>query len=130
MKKNAQVLLLTMLLLALASIMVIGLSGMWKAEVGIISYSKNGLTAFYLAQAGLERAKTDLKYNWSLALITGNIGSGDYQVAITFPSPDLRVISSTGRIGNSIKVVQAEVLRTGAAPFYTYSQVLGSWKEI
>lgn len=130
MKNKAQVLLLTMLLLALASIMIIGLSGMWKSEVGIISYNKNGLTSFYLAQAGLERAKIALKYNWSLATLSGNIGSGSYQVAVTFPGPDLRIISSTGSIGDSVKVVQAEVIRTGTTPFYTYSQVQGSWKEI
>jgi hypothetical protein len=130
MKKNAQVLLLTMLLLALASIMVIGLAGMWKAEVGVTSYSKNGIIALYLAQAGLERAKIALKYNWSLASLTGNIGSGNYKVNIILLGPDLRSISSTGSIGGSVKVVQAQIKRTGVTPFYTYNQIQGSWKEI
>ena len=60
MARRAQTLLLVLFLLVLAGVLVAGLARMWQAEISMRSLERDGLIAFYLAQAGIERAKVEV----------------------------------------------------------------------
>lgn len=61
--KNAQALIFVFLLLTIVGILVFALSMMWQSEIGVSSFERDSLTAFYLAQAGIERAKIRARHS-------------------------------------------------------------------
>jgi len=63
MKRKSQTFLLVCLLLLIASILATALAKMWESTIQINASERDGIIAFYLAQAGLERAKIAVIYN-------------------------------------------------------------------
>jgi hypothetical protein len=61
--KKGQALFFVFLLLLIVGILSGALASMWQAEIKIRSLDKEGLIAFYLAQAGTERAKIELRWD-------------------------------------------------------------------
>lgn len=68
---KAQALIFAIFLLIIVGILATALLHMWESEVQIPSLQKYSLQAFYLAQAGIERAKIDILNNVNLAGGTG-----------------------------------------------------------
>lgn len=94
---KGQALLLVFLLLLIVGIMIGALASMWQAEIKIRSSEREGLIAFYLAQAGVERAKIELVSANGMSL-TGagrcpDVGSAPPCPASTDPQgyPDLDI---------------------------------------
>ena len=55
--KNGQALIFVFLLLTIVGILVFALTTMWQSAVKVTALERDGLEAFYLAQAGLERGR-------------------------------------------------------------------------
>lgn len=135
MRSKAQAILLVLFLLALAGTLIVGLSGMLRAEVRMRALEQNGVYAFYLAQAGIERAKIELVNNWENwgGLLAEPLGAGTYDISISVSSlvPDGKCIVSSGRVRDSWRQITVTIERTGTAPGpYEYNQVSNSWLEI
>jgi len=60
--RKAQVLLIVIVLLFIAGILAGGVAAIFTSEVKILPLSEQGMRAFYLAQAGLEEAKAEIKW--------------------------------------------------------------------
>ncbi len=61
--KSGQVLIFIFFFLLIIGILAGSLAFMWQSQTRTLSSEKEGLIAFYLAQAGIERAKISARYN-------------------------------------------------------------------
>ena len=105
--RKGQALLFVFFLLLIVGILAGALAVMWPAEIKTRGLERDGLIAFYLAQAGVERAKIELAYNETW---TGggpySFGGGTYTVSVQNvacpPGPynTCREITSIGRIAS------------------------------
>ncbi|MCD6228539.1 MAG: hypothetical protein J7K17_03605 [Candidatus Omnitrophica bacterium] len=64
---NTQALIFTVFMIALVAIIGIGLWNLWEPVLQIHSLHQENLIAFYLAQAGIERAKVEVLNNVNLS---------------------------------------------------------------
>ncbi|MFA5118638.1 MAG: hypothetical protein WC695_07265 [Candidatus Omnitrophota bacterium] len=139
MRRNkGQVLLFVFFLLAVVSFLVGALSTIWEAKVKVGALQKKGITAFYLAQAGVERAKYELKNNWNwtgiLEASKVSLGDGFYWVELanrddTSPAVYREVtVTGHGQIGDINKTISVR-LRVDIGVPNSYSQVNLSWVE-
>lgn len=79
--KKGQAIIFVLFLLAVFGALSGALAVMWQAELQTRSSERDGLVAFYLAQAGIERAKTELANNESWAGVGPvSLGAGTYTV--------------------------------------------------
>ncbi len=60
MKNNAQLLITVLFLLLMVGTLAGALAALWPAEIRMRVEERQGLIAFYLAQAGIERAKIEV----------------------------------------------------------------------
>lgn len=127
MKNPGQATLLVLLLLL--TLMILGgtIAVIANAEIRTASLNKNSLAAFYLAQAGVELAKCELKYiQWQPNYYNGNLPGGNYSVNVMpGTSPGWLKITSTGRSGSSQKTIIVEVTNLTGTP----NQVTEGWSE-
>ncbi len=134
--RKGQVLLFTFFLLAIVSVLVGVLSTVWEAKIKIGAVQKNKVAAFYLAQAGVERAKAELKNNWDWTGITQaskvSLGDGYYWVELTSrddTTPGVyREVTATGhgQLGDMNKTVSVRLrVDIGVPNSYSYD----SWVE-
>lgn len=131
MTNNAQVILTVLFLLILVGMLISWSSPILRAEVNMRGLQRNGLYAFYLAQAGAEGAKIELRNNWNwTGLSNVPLGDGTYDVTITNRGPNDRIILSSGKVRNTLRTITIRVRRTAVGPSYVYSQVRYTWREI
>lgn len=107
--RSAQVILFVFFLLILSGILVMGLQNMWQSEIQTRTQGREGLKAFYIAQAGVEYAKMRLANQESW--VGGgpfSFGDGTFNVAVRIePCPvgcgcsECRNIESTGKVYDS-----------------------------
>jgi len=149
--KKGQALLFVFFLLLIVGILGGALANMWQAEINTRFSEKEGLIAFYLTQAGIERAKIELKTDWDwMGMDSDNdnvadnseresLGDGSYWVDIvnrddSDPAHRQATVEAHGWIGNSHRVIQIELEREetnpGPPPTYDYHPVPWSWQEI
>jgi len=111
--KKGQALLLIFFIFIIISILTGALAAMWTAEVKARSLERNGLAAFYIAQAGLELAKNLLRYySWGWAGETATFGGGSYTVSVVSVSANEKRITSTGSYGNATRKITVVILDT------------------
>jgi hypothetical protein len=134
--RKGQVLLFTFFLLAIVSVLVGVLSTVWEAKIKIGAVQKDKVAGFYLAQAGVERAKAELKNNWNWAGIAEaskvSLGAGYYWVELTNrddTTPGVyREVTATGhgQFGGINKTVSVRLrVDIGVPNSYSYD----SWVE-
>ena len=120
----------------LVGILAGGLAVMWQADIRISSLEKDSLTAFYLAQAGIERAKIEARNGvvtapgWSSAQA---LGSGRYYYYIENMGSNQRILRSIGQSLDKTGNPAAERrLETKAQNISNppESQIAWSWQEI
>lgn len=103
---------------------------MWQAEIKTRSAEREGLSAFYLAQAGVERAKIWAKSNPGLSISSGwltDLSGGRYNFTVAGATRD---ISSVGQVlDTSGNVIAERQIAVRANVGYT-SQESWSWREI
>ncbi|MFH1339346.1 MAG: hypothetical protein ABIH40_05845 [Candidatus Omnitrophota bacterium] len=147
---KGQALLLVFLLLLIVGILVSALASMWQAEIRVRSLEKEGLGAFYLAQAGIERAKIELKTDWDwIGMDTNNddvadnsekesMGGGYYWVDIVArddsdPAHRRATSEAHGWINGSHRAIRIELEKEetnpGPPPTYDYHPIPWSWRE-
>jgi len=156
--KSGQVLIFVFFLLLIIGILAGSLAVMWQSQIKTFSSEKEGLIAFYLAQAGIERGKIEVLYGyWSAG--TYNINNqnnldlaGDnyqffYDIVIVNPMPGgggtTRRLTATGRVldlaNNEIARRQIQVDVSGiqdlVPPVNIDDDLLGSivawsWREL
>ncbi|MCG2711381.1 MAG: hypothetical protein L6416_03545 [Candidatus Omnitrophica bacterium] len=126
--KRGQALLFAFLLLMLLGILTAAVASLWQSEIKIRDEDKLATFAFYLAQAGVERAKIEVIYNVALS---GSYGwyndldiAGDnyifrYNFSAAIISPTERALVGTGEVldlsGNILAHKEISVIVDGIA---------------
>lgn len=150
-KLKAQVLIFVFFLIFILGALATSLLQIWQSEVQVPSLQQGGSNAFYIAQAGIELAKGQLRTNWDWAgMDTNNNGiaedsekavfsNGKYWVDIisrddSVPTNRKVTINAHGWTGISHQAIQVQLQRTqvlvGPPPVYTYQQIGWSWRQI
>ncbi|MFH1768626.1 MAG: hypothetical protein ABH858_05665 [Candidatus Omnitrophota bacterium] len=128
--KKSQALLFVFFLLLIVGILASNLAGIWQSEIESGGIEKYNLSAFYLAQAGIERAKT--------AAVLGTLGSGGpygglttgvYSFSVQSLGGNMRFLQSTGQAYDPNGIVAAEREVAATVDISLPSQVLWSWRE-
>ncbi len=154
--RKAQALLVVLLLLFVAGILSAGAARLFQTESRIVPLQQQGMAAFYLAQAGIERAKIEALYgHWGFGSTTSawqdmdSAGNFIYRYRYTIVNPGggstERTLTGEGQVVNKddtsqvYAVRQIEVIVEGiediAAPIGEDDNEQGavkpwSWKEI
>jgi Tfp pilus assembly protein PilX len=107
--RKGQALLVTLLLVLILAILTGGLAAMWQSEVQIRAFEKNNLIAFYLAQAGLERAKIEAQYSITPSASEITLAGGTYSRTIVSPmDANQKVLTGIGRVYDTASNIVAE----------------------
>jgi len=133
---KSQALIIATFLLALLAILVGGVSSIWQEDAMARRMGGEGLQAFYLAQAGAERAKMELNanVNW-VGVGPVTYAGGNYTVtAAVIACPgggynDCRQIDSTGRIGRAFRAIQVDVTLDGPPAPPDEAQLTLGWYD-
>jgi len=133
--KNGQALSFSIFLLALAGMLASAVAGIWGNALRLRSLETRSLSAFYLAQAGIERAKIEAKSGavtggWSSAQ---TLGGGRYSYYIEDIGSNQRVLRSIGQCLDSSGNIAAErrvEVRVQNITNPPESQIVWSWQEI
>lgn len=106
--KKAQAIIFVLFILAVFGALTGALAIMWQGELQTRSSERDGLVAFYLAQAGVERAKIELANNEAWAGVGPvTLGAGTYTVTaagIACPGGPYNTcvqITSTGNVSSA-----------------------------
>jgi len=109
-RQKAQALIAVLLLLAVVGTLVGGLGSIWQAESKTRASERQGMQAFYLAQAGMERAKIWVSNNidddgpfhngWFPSSTTWYVLGADqrYRFMVTDLGGDKRRIQAYGQV--------------------------------
>ncbi|OGX26659.1 MAG: hypothetical protein A3J51_00450 [Omnitrophica WOR_2 bacterium RIFCSPHIGHO2_02_FULL_45_21] len=135
---SGQALLFVFFLLLVVGILTGALAVMWQAEIRTRALEKDGLIAFYLAQAGIERAKIEARNG---AIIPGGssaqtLGAGRYYYYIEDTGGNQRLLRSIGQwldaSGNpsAERQITVRVSGMGTPLPGDDAQVSWSWREI
>lgn len=114
--KSGQALIFVFLLLTIVGILVFALTGMWQSEIRVNLLDKDGLEAFYLAQAGLERGKIWARHNPDSTLWTSSpydsgwitLGGGRYRFSVEDLGGVDRRVTARGQKLDGVGNVSAE----------------------
>lgn len=106
--RRGQALIFVFFLLLVIGVLSVSLAVMLRTEIQTRMQEKNGLTAFYLAQSGIEYAKIILASNESWGGVTDfAFGGGTFTVSVQ----DLigggvpKEITSTGKFNNAERMI-------------------------
>jgi len=124
--KKGQSFLLVYFLLITVIILVGALGVMLVAEIRTRIQEREGLAALYLAQAGVERAKVELRYSSWPGISNVILGGGTYSVACTFQKDYLNTytIESTGNYKRAEKKINL-IISSGPP----YQPVSWTWRQ-
>jgi hypothetical protein len=139
--QKGQVLLVVFMMLLLIGTLVGGVSLMWQSGVNKADLEIDSLRAFYIAQAGIERARAEIAvygsngYTYNPPLQP--FGGGNYTVSISRPggSNTVKDITSTGKFGNPTRVstqtITMRVSRPGPGNNWlgNHSKTSNYWRE-
>jgi hypothetical protein len=118
--QKGQILLVVFMLLIFTGIMVAGTAFLWQSAVNTTALEKDSLRAFYLAQAGIERGRAEISFHnsnsYSDHFDNPSFGGGSYEVDISNHGIRKEIVS-TGRYGNSTRVINMTVAKNPGGPF-------------
>ncbi len=133
--KKAQTLLMVMFLLAIFGILAGGVTVMWQTDLQSRAAERNGLVAFYLAQAGIERAKVEARVGYIGTSAWINLGGGRYQFSVSDIGGNQRLLRCFGQAlspsGTVIgeRGIEVEVGGMGTPPPADDAQVGWTWRN-
>ena len=104
------------LMVVTASVMIIAANSL------SVSHVESGSLAYHIAESGLEDALMRLLRDPAAAEGTLTVGLGQATVIVTGSDP--LVVTSTGRLGNFVRSVRADVSYTGGI------MTVSSWQEV
>jgi type II secretory pathway component PulK len=129
-------LILAMMVMVALSLLTVNSFEMLSGSISISRNHKDDLQALYVAEAGIEDAIIQLRYdrNWGVGFLDGKDFNGNkYIVEIENPSgsQDIVKITSTGKVGNFSRVLEAQAKIIGTEEFspLEYSVAVLYWKE-
>ena len=133
--ENGQILILVLFFLVVAIITTAVLAAMWHVEIQVRALEKNSQSAFYFAQAGIERAKIWVRANSGI-IDSGDVsfGGGIYRYVVSLGTGE-RIIDATGEVLDAssaviaVRKIQVKVTGTPPPPENVVI-VLSSWKEM
>ncbi len=122
-KRKAQIFLYVLIMVAVMGALGASLSNVWQSELAQGPIAKDGLQAFYIAQAGLEMAKAELAADWSWAALpdcsTGfhsvNYQNGTYSLCKDDTAG--RKVYSIGEFGNAKRVLETTLIQGGGEEY-------------
>ncbi len=122
-KRKAQIFLYVLVMVAVMGALGASLSNVWQSELAQGPIAKDGLQAFYIAQAGLERAKAELAADWNWAALpdcsTGtfsvNYQNGTY--SLCKDDTAARKVYSIGELGNAKRVLETTLAQGGGEEY-------------
>jgi hypothetical protein len=131
---KGQAFLFVFFLFLLAGILASGLSNIWESSTQTYGATRNGSLAFYLAQAGLERAKKWAQYTpagpFPYSSPTYNLGAGRYNFSVATLGGNNRRLTATGEVlssgGNVLATKQLRLDVNIATP----APLDNTWQEI
>ena len=141
MNNKAQVLISIFLLLLMIGIFSGTLARLWPQEIQTRQYENNGLAAFYLSQAGIERAKIEAARNpglsgWQLCeddsdngCWYNDVSGGLYKFNVTNLGGNRRFIISRGVVRDSSNRTLAQRELEVIIDIGTRTQEEWSWRE-
>jgi Tfp pilus assembly protein PilX len=144
--QKGQILLVVFMLMIFVGLLAGGAAFMWQSAANTGGLEKDSLRAFYLAQAGIELARTaiDSRGQWDNNMkdyeenFSGNLGpASSYDVAITKQGNQKKIIVSTGSFNNSTRQIKMTIARDaggGNSPPYGnawgyYAHHQNTWVE-
>jgi hypothetical protein len=123
--RKGQVLLVVFMMLLLIGTLVAGVSLMWQSGVNNADSARDSLRAFYLAQAGIERARAEIVVanhgsygNPVVTFPNQPLGGGFYDLSIDWKNANTKEINSIGRYGNSTRAIITRVDNGTVGPPY------------
>ena len=127
--KTGQALVFAIFLLALAGMLASAVAGIWGNALRLRSLEVRSLSAFYLAQAGIEEAKIWARNNPGINLTSGWIilGGGRYSYVVVGAT---RSLNSIGQALDTLGNVVAERQIAVQVNLSYTAQVNWSWQEI
>ena len=127
--KTGQALVFAIFLLALAGMLASAVAGIWGNALRLRSLETRSLSAFYLAQAGIEEAKIWARNNPGSNLTSGWIilGGGRYRYVVVGAT---RSLNSIGQALDTLGNVVAERQIAVQVNLSYTAQVNWSWQEI
>lgn len=152
--KKAQVMVFVLFITGVISVISGALTIMWESEMKTRSSEREGLTAFYLAQAAVERGKILVLYNYWGAGIYNVLNNNEldnpadayqffYDIIITNSGGTSRIIQGIGRVLNSagIEIAHREIqvtvtgIQDSVPPVWQDDDLTGgvsvwSWEEV
>jgi len=109
--RKGQILLFVFMLLLLLTFLAGGVAVMWESGLQSNALHKDSVSAFYLAQAGFDRALDEIAYNngSESSHYEGNLSSGNYTVDIVTAGGGDKHITCTGRSGTAERLIYTEI---------------------
>lgn len=132
-----QALLFVFFLLLSIGVVTVALAGLWRSEIQMRTLEREGLLAFYLAGAGLERAKAELAQDEGWAGdVGGSLGEGAYQIdpVQSIPCPPgpfetCKTIASTGTVRGATRRIAVGISLRDPAGNLDPQQLPETWNE-
>ena len=130
--EKGQIMILVLFFLVVAITTTAVLAALWHAEIQMRALEKNSLSAFYLAQAGIEDAKACVKDSSAcLSSAVIPLGAGRYNFTVS-GAGSTRNLTATGEVldagSNVVASRRIEVLVNDVGLITLY-QSPDSWKE-
>ena len=119
--QRGMVLYSSLLILSLLVAVGVGARVMLKSDFKLLANMRASMEAFYVAEAGIEWSKDEIRKNFSHPPIVPSraqsFSSGNFSVSFLSPTAVTSlvariVVRSTGAVGSSSQVVQAQVTKT------------------
>ena len=119
--QRGMVLYSSLLILSLLVAVGVGARVMLQSDFKLLANMRASMEAFYVAEAGIEWSKDEIRKNFShppiLPSRAQSFSSGNFSVSFLSPTAVTSlvariVVRSTGAVGNSSQVVQAQVTKT------------------
>ena len=128
---KGQILLLVFFLLLIATVLATGLSVIWESSAQVTALERNGILAFYLAQAGIEYGEMWVKYNAGTTTLSNiSLGQGRYSFTVTNAGGNIRTIQATGEVLDAAGTVIAQKQIRVDVDRSVPSQQDNTWQEI
>jgi Tfp pilus assembly protein PilX len=111
--QKGQILLVVFMLMIFTGLIIGGAAFLWQSAVNTTALEKDSLRAFYIAQAGIERARAEIAYekndDYNHTFSNQPFGGGSYNLDIVRIAADTKEIISTGKFGNSTREIKMRV---------------------
>src|SRR5438093_1016768 len=119
--QRGMVLYSSLLILSLLVAVGVGARVMLQSDFKLLANMRASMEAFYVAEAGIEWSKDEIRKNFSYPPIVPSraqsFSSGNFSVSFLSPTAVTSlvariVVRSTGAVNNSSQVVQAQITKT------------------